>query len=61
LVRELQEEVGITPLGATLFDKLEYQFPDRHITLWFPDSIFPPGNSHLFAIWASAARWVMKI
>jgi 8-oxo-dGTP diphosphatase len=20
---------------ATLFDKLEYQFPDRHITLWF--------------------------
>ncbi|MXG36977.1 8-oxo-dGTP diphosphatase MutT, partial [Escherichia coli] len=35
LVRELQEEVGITPFGATLFDKLEYQFPDRHITLWF--------------------------
>ena len=35
LVRELQEEVGITPLGATLFDKLEYAFPDRHITLWF--------------------------
>jgi len=35
LVRELQEEVGITPLSATLFDKLEYQFPDRHITLWF--------------------------
>lgn len=35
LIRELQEEVGITPLGATLFDKLEYQFPDRHITLWF--------------------------
>lgn len=35
LVRELQEEVGITPVGATLFDKLEYQFPDRHITLWF--------------------------
>ena len=35
LVRELQEEVGITPIGATLFDKLEYQFPDRHITLWF--------------------------
>ncbi len=26
---------GLTPLGATLFDKLEYQFPDRHITLWF--------------------------
>ena len=35
LLRELQEEVGITPIGATLFDKLEYQFPDRHITLWF--------------------------
>lgn len=35
LVRELQEEVGITPSGATLFEKLEYQFPDRHITLWF--------------------------
>lgn len=35
LVRELQEEVGIIPLSATLFDKLEYQFPDRHITLWF--------------------------
>ncbi|POT55943.1 8-oxo-dGTP diphosphatase MutT [Citrobacter amalonaticus] len=35
LIRELQEEVGITPVNATLFDKLEYQFPDRHITLWF--------------------------
>lgn len=35
LVRELQEEVGITPSRATLFEKLEYQFPDRHITLWF--------------------------
>lgn len=27
--------MGITPVGATLFEKLEYQFPDRHITLWF--------------------------
>ncbi|WES69302.1 8-oxo-dGTP diphosphatase MutT [Superficieibacter sp. HKU1] len=35
LTRELQEEVGITPHNATLFDKLEYEFPDRHITLWF--------------------------
>ncbi len=35
LIRELQEEVGITPHSATLFDKLEYAFPDRHITLWF--------------------------
>ncbi|WP_436858367.1 8-oxo-dGTP diphosphatase MutT [Citrobacter tructae] len=35
VIRELQEEVGITPLDATLFEKLDYQFPDRHITLWF--------------------------
>lgn len=35
LVRELQEEVGITVKSCGLFDKLEYQFPDRHITLWF--------------------------
>ena len=35
LVRELQEEVGITVSSSRLFDKLEYQFPDRHITLWF--------------------------
>ena len=35
LIRELQEEVGITPHDASLFDKLEYEFPDRHITLWF--------------------------
>jgi len=35
LKRELQEEVGITATGASLFDKLEYQFSDRHITLWF--------------------------
>ncbi|MEH5524112.1 8-oxo-dGTP diphosphatase MutT [Raoultella planticola] len=35
LVRELQEEVGITVSSPRLFDKLEYQFPDRHITLWF--------------------------
>lgn len=35
LSRELQEEVGITPQNALFFDKLDYQFPDRHITLWF--------------------------
>lgn len=35
LIRELQEEVGITVIASSLFDKLEYQFPDRHITLWF--------------------------
>ncbi|AJF71693.1 nucleoside triphosphate hydrolase [Raoultella ornithinolytica] len=35
LVRELQEEVGITVRASSLYDKLEYQFPDRHITLWF--------------------------
>ncbi|ADO49868.1 8-oxo-dGTP diphosphatase MutT [[Enterobacter] lignolyticus] len=35
MVRELQEEVGIVARNAVLFDKLEYQFPDRHITLWF--------------------------
>ena len=35
LIRELQEEVGITVTTSSLFDKLEYQFPDRHITLWF--------------------------
>ncbi len=35
LVRELQEEVGITVTSSLLFDTLEYQFPDRHITLWF--------------------------
>ena len=35
LIRELQEEVGITQTQSSLFEKLEYQFPDRHITLWF--------------------------
>ena len=35
VVRELQEEVGITPQHFYLFEKLEYEFPDRHITLWF--------------------------
>ena len=35
VVRELQEEVGITPQHLSLFEKLEYEFPDRHITLWF--------------------------
>ena len=35
LIRELQEEVGTYGHHSSLFDKLEYQFPDRHITLWF--------------------------
>ncbi|HAT1569998.1 TPA: 8-oxo-dGTP diphosphatase MutT [Kluyvera cryocrescens] len=35
VIRELQEEVGITVMTLQQFDKLEYQFPDRHITLWF--------------------------
>ena len=34
LVRELQEEVGITPTQSSVFETLEYQFPDRHIALW---------------------------
>jgi len=35
LVRELQEETGITATQFGLFDKLSYEFPDRFITLWF--------------------------
>lgn len=35
MIRELEEEVGITASEPQLFDKLEYAFPDRHITLWF--------------------------
>ena len=35
MLRELQEEVGITPIAASLFDKREHQFSDRHITVWF--------------------------
>ena len=35
VIRELQEEGGITATSLQQFDKLEYQFPDRHITLWF--------------------------
>ncbi|KFC07680.1 MutT family mutator protein [Trabulsiella guamensis ATCC 49490] len=35
VVRELAEEVGIDAAMPVFFDKLEYQFPDRHITLWF--------------------------
>ena len=50
LIRELQEEVGITVTTSSLFDKLEYQFPDRHITLWWmagptlDPAAFPPAN-----------------
>ncbi|MDI7658794.1 8-oxo-dGTP diphosphatase MutT [Cronobacter universalis] len=35
LRRELQEETGITVTAATLFETLDYEFPDRHISLWF--------------------------
>jgi len=35
LVRELAEETGINVTSATLFESLEYQFPDRPIPLWF--------------------------
>lgn len=35
VIRELQEEVGIAVRSLQQFDQLEYQFPDRHITLWF--------------------------
>ena len=35
MIRELEEEVGITASEPQLFDKLEYAVPDRHITLWF--------------------------
>lgn len=35
MLRELEEEIGITAREPRLFDKLEYTFPDRHITLWF--------------------------
>ncbi len=35
LVRELHEETGITATRYSQFETLAYQFPDRHITLWF--------------------------
>lgn len=35
LIRELQEEVGIIAEQPSLFETLEYTFPDRHISLWF--------------------------
>ncbi len=35
LARELDEEVGITITSALLFEKLDYQYPELHITLWF--------------------------
>lgn len=35
LVRELQEETGITAMRPVLFHTLEHRFPDRHITLCF--------------------------
>lgn len=35
LVRELQEEIGIHAQGYQLFETIEHQFPDRHISLWF--------------------------
>ncbi|WP_314421159.1 8-oxo-dGTP diphosphatase MutT [Pseudescherichia vulneris] len=35
LARELDEEVGITVTSAQLFEKLDYQYPELHITLWF--------------------------
>ncbi|WP_312413593.1 8-oxo-dGTP diphosphatase MutT [Pseudescherichia sp.] len=35
LARELDEEVGITVTSALLFEKLDYQYPELHITLWF--------------------------
>ena len=35
VIRELHEEVGIKAGAASLFYKLEYRFPDRHMTLWF--------------------------
>lgn len=35
LVRELHEETGITATRYSQFETLAYQFPDRHIALWF--------------------------
>ncbi|HDI3033903.1 TPA: 8-oxo-dGTP diphosphatase MutT [Cronobacter turicensis] len=35
LRRELQEETGITVTSAALFETLDYEFPDRHVSLWF--------------------------
>lgn len=35
LVRELQEEIGIDVTQCSLFETVEHDFPDRHITLSF--------------------------
>lgn len=35
LVRELQEETGITPTTYRLFEKQTHQFSDRLVELWF--------------------------
>lgn len=35
LIRELQEEVGITATEYTHYATQEHTFPDRQVTLWF--------------------------
>lgn len=35
LVRELEEETGITATDYSLYETLSHQFSDRHVTLWF--------------------------
>lgn len=35
MIRELVEETGIQVTEYRLFDTIEHQFPDRHISLWF--------------------------
>lgn len=35
LVRELQEEIGITPIRFSRYETVAWQAPDLHITLWF--------------------------
>ena len=35
LVRELQEEVGITPLSPKLFEEVEHDYGDKRVCLYF--------------------------
>ncbi len=64
LIRELQEEVGITVTTSSLFDKLEYQFPDRHITLWFflveSWQGEPWGKEGQPGRWMAGQRWIRR-
>lgn len=57
LVRELQEEIGVTITAGPLFHRIEHRYDDRHVELLFHHAALSAGGDEPRAIEVAGLGW----